>query len=241
VLEDHGTYYMYFSAESGKRDGMCVGVATSKSPRGPFVDSGKPLVCGGGFANIDPCPFDDPKSGKKLLYWGSGFEPIRVRELGGDRLSFAPGSRETAVLWPSRDPYEALIEGAWVAYRDGFYYLFYSGDNCCGDQASYAVAVARSESPLGPFIKRNYMNGGPNSAILQGNARWRAPGHNAVVKDGKGQEWIVYHAIDLKQPYLPGSKTTRRPLLIDRLLYRNGWPEVPGGTPSTAKQSAPTP
>ena len=45
-----------------------------------------------GFVNIDPMAFEDPATGKRLLYWGSGFEPIKVQELGPDRLSFAPGS-----------------------------------------------------------------------------------------------------------------------------------------------------
>ena len=45
-----------------------------------------------GFVNIDPMSFDDPATGKRLLYWGSGFGPIKVRELAPDRISFAPGS-----------------------------------------------------------------------------------------------------------------------------------------------------
>ena len=40
--------------------------------------------------------------------------------------------------------YQRLVEGAWVHRRDGWYYLFYSGDNCCGPNAHYATLVARS-------------------------------------------------------------------------------------------------
>ena len=76
-----------------ERHGLCLAVATASSPAGPFVDMGHPLKCGAGFVNIDPMAFDDPATGKHLLYWGSGFEPIKVQELGPDRMSFAPGSR----------------------------------------------------------------------------------------------------------------------------------------------------
>jgi arabinan endo-1,5-alpha-L-arabinosidase len=41
--------------------------------------------------NIDLMPFDDPKTGKRLLYWGWDSSPIMVQELTEDRVSFAPG------------------------------------------------------------------------------------------------------------------------------------------------------
>ena len=92
----HGaSYVMYYSAKpdtSDERHGLCLGVATANSPRGPFRDIGKPLQCGPGFVNIDPMQYDDPATGKHLLYWGSGFEPIKVQELGADLVSFARGS-----------------------------------------------------------------------------------------------------------------------------------------------------
>ena len=54
---------------------------------------GMPLLLGMGFEYIDPMAFDDPVTGKQFLYWGSGFQPIKVQELGDDRMSFAPGQR----------------------------------------------------------------------------------------------------------------------------------------------------
>ena len=85
-----------------ERHGLCLAVATATLAAGPFVDMGHPLQCGDGFVNIDPMAFDDPATGKRLLYWGSGFEPIKVQELGPDRISFAPGSsRDRAGLRPT--------------------------------------------------------------------------------------------------------------------------------------------
>ena len=119
---------MYFSADPDSGGGLCLAVATADSPAGPFTDVGAPLECGETFTDIDPMAFQDPADGRWWLFWGSGFEPIQVRELAPDGLAFADGSVATPVLEP--DPYleyENLVEGAWVVARDGWYYLFYAG------------------------------------------------------------------------------------------------------------------
>jgi arabinan endo-1,5-alpha-L-arabinosidase len=241
------TYYMYFSADANTLTGLCLAVATSHSPRGPFADSGHPLKCGESFVNIDPMAFDDPHTGKRLLYWGSGFQPIRVQELAPDRISFQPGSRAIDLIPTIKDEnpanYQRLIEGAWMTEHDGYYYLFYSGDNCCGEKAHYAVMVARSKSAVGPFETLAQATGKANSAILEANERWIAPGHNSVIRDAAGQDWIFYHAIDARNRTLKnditGDRDVRRIMLMDRLVYRNGWPVIEKGSPSTTRQQGP--
>ncbi|MEA3038482.1 MAG: arabinan endo,5-alpha-L-arabinosidase [Sphingomonadales bacterium] len=234
VVRHDGRYFLYYSAEpdppaTGPKTGLCLGVATATRPEGPFTDSGRPLQCGEGFVNIDPMAFDDPATGKRLLYWGSGFQPIKVRELAADRISFAPGSAAVNLVPPVKGGgYEALVEGAWVLRRGGYYYLFYSGDNCCGKEAHYAVMVARSRSATGPFEKAP-------RPILAARGRWLAPGHNSLAIDRAGRDWIVYHAIDTQRPGEPVN--TRRVMLIDRIVWRNGWPQVLG--PSEHPQPLP--
>src|SRR5215211_4580423 len=135
---DGATYFMYYSATPDvchePERGHCLAVATATSPAGPFVDMGLPLLLGMGFEYIDPMAYDDPVTGKRLLYWGSGFQPIKVQELADDRVSFAPGSKPLDLIPVIRTEdtaeYQRLVEGAWVIRRDGWYYLFYSGDNC---------------------------------------------------------------------------------------------------------------
>ncbi|HLL71728.1 MAG TPA: glycoside hydrolase family 43 protein [Pyrinomonadaceae bacterium] len=247
-VSQHGdTFYMYYSADPNTLTGLCLAVATARSPQGPFTDIGKPLKCGKSFVNIDPMAFDDPRTGKRLLYWGSGFEPLRVQELAADRVSFKPGSTAREVVFPikNEDPanYQRLVEGAWITHRDGFYYLFFSGDNCCGDKAHYAVMVARSRSATGPFETLAEATGEPQSVILELNTRFIAPGHNSVIRDAAGDDWIVYHAIDAAKrntdTSIAGDRDVRRIMLMDRLLWRRGWPRVEWGSPSTLPKRAP--
>jgi arabinan endo-1,5-alpha-L-arabinosidase len=239
-------YILYFSAKpdaalSDDRQGMCLGVATATSPAGPFTDIGRPLKCGEGFANIDPAEFDDPATGKHWLYWGSGFQPIKVQELSADLLSFAPGSTPKDLVWPNpvKGTFPVLVEGTWVIRHGGWYYLFYSGDNCCGPKANYAVMVARSRTATGPFETLEQATGKPHSIILEKSSRWIAPGHNSTVTDRAGHDWIVYHAVDVRRPRTKSTDevNTRRVMLIDRILWRNGWPLIDG--PSSRPRAHP--
>jgi arabinan endo-1,5-alpha-L-arabinosidase len=232
-----GKYYLYYSAKPDVAlvdgtSGLCLAVATSSRPEGPFVDIGTPLQCGNGFINIDPMAYDDPATGKKLLYWGSGFGPIKVQELADDRVSFATGSRPIDLIdvVKTDDPaqYDRLVEGAWVTRYRGFYYLFYSGDNCCGPNAHYAVMVARSRSATGPFETKAKATGASTSVILSADEKWLAPGHNAVIPDHKGQTWIVYHAVDLNRPReRPTDEiNSRRVMLTSPMQWIDGWPQL---------------
>jgi arabinan endo-1,5-alpha-L-arabinosidase len=83
--------------------------------------------------------------------------------------------------------------------------------------------VARSRRATGPFETL----GRP---ILEARGRWLAPGHNSVITDDRGRDWIVYHAVDTNRPRtLPGDEiNTRRIMLIDRIVWKNGWPVVEG-------------
>jgi arabinan endo-1,5-alpha-L-arabinosidase len=244
VLYDGSRYLMYYSATHDAchdpQRGHCLAVATSESPAGPFVDMGMPLLLGVGFEYIDPMVFVDPKTGKWLLYWGSGFQPIKVQELGPDGMSFAPGSEPVSVIWPNpAGAFPRLVEAAWVIRREGFCYLFYSGDNCCGPDADYGVMVARSTHPMGPFETLEEARGVPHSLMLFRCDRWLAPGHNCIVTDEAGDDWIVYHAIDVNKPRQRQEDeiNSRRILLIDKIEWHEGWPWV--GTPSDEPRPAP--
>ena len=69
-------YFFYYSGNPKAGGGKQIGVATSDSPTGPFVDLGHPIVTDSPTGNgqqIDVDVFTDPVSGKSYLYWGNGY------------------------------------------------------------------------------------------------------------------------------------------------------------------------
>jgi arabinan endo-1,5-alpha-L-arabinosidase len=255
VNEREGRFVMYYSTQIdasqrvNSTDGFCIGMATAPTAAGPFVDVGHPVTCGPSFTTIDPMGFDDPQTGKHLLYWGSAGAPLSVQELAGDRATFASGSVATALVSPrsggAADAYDAgLVEGPWVTFHAPYYYLFFSGNNCCGSGAHYAVMVARATAATGPFEVLTSAGGTSAQPILRAGTTWTAPGHNAIVRDAAGTDWMLYHAIDPAHPYLlPGNTSiSRRPMLLDRVSYVNGWPSVGiSGVPTSTPQTRPAP
>lgn len=208
-------YLLYYSARRFGSAGFAIGVASAPTPTGPFRDRGRPLLTGPRFTTIDPFVYTTPE-GHHLIYWGSNSAPIRVQELSADGMDVV--GRPKPVLFPDEDnEYESLVEGPWLVRRGGFYYLMYSGDACCEPDPHYAVLVARSRSPRGPFTK---YEGNP---ILEANQHFYGPGHNATIRDSDGRDWILYHAFER------GDVTAIRQLLLDPIDWDGGWPSINDG------------
>jgi arabinan endo-1,5-alpha-L-arabinosidase len=237
VVFHNGHYLMYYAASdtSLPGGGSAVGVATSDSPTGPWTDSGSPVVPptphqnGSGAMRWEFDPEVIYANGTSYLYFGSYFGGVFARELTADGLSSIP-STETPIAIDNR------YEGTFIVHRDGWYYFFGSATNCCnGPLTGYAVFAARSRSPLGPFVDRDGRSildarVGGTPVLTQNGNRWVGTGHNAVITDFDGQDWIVYHAVDRNDPYYAGSVGyTKRPALIDPLDWHRGWPVVRGG------------
>ncbi|MBV8901620.1 MAG: family 43 glycosylhydrolase [Verrucomicrobia bacterium] len=239
-----GRYYLYFVVTDANvgDGGSAIGVATSPTPYGPWTDSGGPV------AGPEPGPGTqgaprwtyDPEvleaDGKRYLYFGSYFGGISVRQLSADGLSTDPAT-ERQITIPNR------YEGSRLIKHEGYYYLLVSATNCCNGQLTgYSIFAGRSRSPLGPFVDRegnsllDGLVGGTPVISMNGN-RWVGPGHGDTFTDFAGQLWLVYHAVDQTDPYFvrvnpDGSVTveiTKRPALIDRLEWVDGWPSVRAG------------
>jgi arabinan endo-1,5-alpha-L-arabinosidase len=255
IVYRNGRYYLYYvatdvadavSGEPGCTSDNAIGVATSNSPLGPWVDSGVPVVAprraGGGcnfFWTYDPDVLVT-SSGRALLYYGSYYGGIEARELAADGLSTLPETAK-AITIPNR------YEAANVVEKDGSYYLFASASNCCnGPLTGYQVFAGRSKDPFGPFVDRNGVSlldsrvGGTPVLTLNGN-RWVGGGHSSAFRDASGNWYAAYHAIDRDDPYFEGAVGyTRRPMLIDRLTWNDGWPSVRNGLgASDSRQLAP--
>ncbi len=170
---------------------------------------------------IDPCFFIDPVNNKHLLYYGSAHEPIRVVELAHDGKTFI--SKSLKVLYPGEGTFHKLREAAFVTYNSTWkrYFLWVSGDNTWAEK-SYAVSVFWSSDPLKLFeaIPGEHV-------ILQPNEHWDAPGHNCIIHDAVGNEWIIYHAVDPKDRFIPGTDRFLRKMCMNKIFYSdNGWPYV---------------
>ncbi|XYH93569.1 family 43 glycosylhydrolase [Sorangium sp. So ce1128] len=116
------------------------------------------------------------------------------------------------------------IEAPFVVRRCGYYYLFVSFDRCCsGTESTYNIRVGRSANVLGPYVDRNgtpMLNGG-GTVVVQGEGRWRGPGHNAVLFNGKSA-YNIYHAYDANESGAPK-------LRVSELAWDDaGWP-ISGG------------
>lgn len=232
-----GTYYLYYAFSLWGDPNPGIGVATASRPEGPFTDRGKLFDSDGiGVSNsIDPFYFQDD-DGKSYLFWGS-FHGIYGIQLSGDGLT------TVGEKFPVAD---IQYEAPYIAKRNGYYVFFGSSGTCCeGAFSTYHVKVGRAKSIRGPYVDKDgvdLMSGG-GTALLQANAdgegkRFVGPGHNAVIADDRGRDWIVYHAIDPDDPTLMNG-ASKRPLMIDPLEWKDGWPAVPDGEPGTQPKPGP--
>lgn len=227
-----GRYLLYYSVSVWGDANPGIGVATAEDPAGPFEDEGMLLDSEGiGVANsIDPHLVVD--GGTPYLVWGS-FHGINLVRLSDDGLSVAGEPAEIA-----GDAFEA----PYLVEREGAWWLFVSLGSCCdGADSTYRLAVGRADALEGPYLDRagNDLLDGEGEPLLGASDAWVGPGHNSIVTDDAGQDWILYHAIDPERPRAD-SGATRRPMLIDRLEWDDGWPAVVDGHPTHDDTPAPS-
>lgn len=195
MIERDGNFYMYYSSsgilpDSGGRRSVRISVATSNSPTGPFKEVAPhiPLL---GRAVIDPAPFIDD-DGKAYLYFvadipeNNGVGQIYVVRLADDMIT--PVGEPMPCIQPSQ-VWEGpkWNEGPFVFRVGKWYIMTYSG-NFFGS-ANYALGVATSLSPMGPWDKRD------DNPFMLRYAGMYGTGHNSITPtpDGKGL-LIFFHA-----------------------------------------------
>ncbi|MFN2461372.1 MAG: family 43 glycosylhydrolase [Candidatus Velthaea sp.] len=218
--EFDGRFYIYYVARM--IDGpLSVAVASADHPAGPYVDHG-PLV-GQNDGSIDPMATLD-ENGDRWLIWkedGNSVSrptPIWAQRLGAGGLSVF-GERHELIrndaAWEGH-----VVEAPVIMRRDGWFYMLYSGNACCGAECAYAVGVARSRTLLGPWEKC------PRNPILAGNEAWRCPGHGSVTTDARGRTFFLYHAY----AHASDSVYVGRQVLLDEIRWgADGWPSINNG------------
>ena len=160
---------------------------------------------------------------------GLGASRIVVRTLGPS------GSLDRSDLGPAHHVLTAAggwegdsVEAPTLVYNsmDRYFYLFYSGATYSDDH--YAVGVARSTSPTGPFTRSPY---NPVLSALH-DPHFCGSGHQDITWTPTEGWLIFYHAYTA---HGTGSKCKgARYLMMDQLHWDwpGGWPRVHDGTPS---------
>ena len=205
ALFKNGTYYLYMPLKD-KAGVFRMGVATSKSPVGPFVAEKQPIR---GSFSIDPGMFTDDDGqnymyfggiwGGQLQRWATGKydaaagntdlkqddKPAlapKMARLSADMKQFAEPVRDVVLLDEAGKPIlggdhdRRFFEAAWVFKRDGKYYFTYS----TGD--THFLNYAIGDTPYGPFRYTGHI-----LAPVQG---WTS--HHSVFKF-ENRWWLAYH------------------------------------------------
>jgi beta-xylosidase len=236
ISQYRGRFFIYYAARQ-KSGSLCVAVATARTPLGPYKDHG-PLVCQE-VGSIDGFPVTDERGRRYLLWKEDGNSvskptPIWAQQLSADGTRLVGERREilrNTEAWEKHAslPYGDLIEGPAIIRRNGWFYMFYSGNFCCARECNYMMGVARSRKLLGPWEKN------PRNPILAGNDNWKCPGHGTVVTDPRGRDWLMYHAMHPKDFVYVG-----RQALLDEIKWgADGWPAINEGKGPSERAAAP--
>jgi beta-xylosidase len=219
VIEHNGKFYYYVTAKGGEPyNSRVVGVAVSDSPTGPFVDPiGKPLVSDdmtpngprGWWNDIDPTALVD-QNGQAWLCWGNGscflakLKPNMVEIDGEIKKIDMP----------------RYIEGPWLSYRNGTYYLTYASFGRGGETINYATA---------PSMEAFYEGQGTPQGELTGAAKNSFTIHPGII-DFKGKSYLFYHNATITLDGHAGA-IGRRSVCVDELHYN------PDGTMQPVEQT----
>jgi arabinan endo-1,5-alpha-L-arabinosidase len=220
-----GKFHLYYSVSSFGSNRSCIGhLSRGSLATGSWEEHG-PVICSNTTATdenwnaIDPNVIVD-EAGTPWLSFGSFWSGIKLIQLDqqGARVGM---SLESLANRPSAS---GALEAPFIVHRCGFYYLFVSWDRCCaGVDSTYNIRVGRSASVSGPYVDREgkAMLEGGGTLVLEGDERYRGPGHNAVLFT-ETAAYNVYHSYDADRN---GASTLR---IAELAFDSDGWPVSAG-------------
>lgn len=216
----NGQYVLYYTIGCwGEEWDSGIGVATAKTPEGPFTDQGQLIDSRkiGVQNSIDQFFIRD--KGKNYLVWGS-FSGIYIIQLTDDGLSIMPGAQKQQICGRQ-------AEASYIYKHKGYYYYFGSVGSCCeGARSTYHLMYGRSKSLFGPYLTKSgeRILDGKYDTLIKGDDFVAGPGHNAeFMEDDKKQTWIIYHG------YLRENAHEGRQVFLSQVKWKGGWPYVDGG------------
>lgn len=219
-------YVLYYSMSVWGGEWTCgIGCAIADRPKGPFKDCGMMFRSNGINVQNSIDPFYIEEAGKKYLFWGS-FRGIYAIELSEDGLTVKAGATPVQIAGTA-------YEGTYIHKRGDYYYMFASIGSCCeGLKSTYTTVVGRSKHLLGPYMNKQgeRMLDNRHEILIHKNEAFVGAGHNSeIVADEAGNDWILYHAVSVKNP-------DGRVLMLDKVSWKDGWPMVTGNTPSISAE-----
>ncbi len=227
-----GTYFVYYTARRKSDRKSFIGVATTKDIRKGFTDHG--LIIEWTNEAIDAYVLE--WQGKRYITWKAyGLDKGRTIEILGSELT-DDGLRlkgDVFNLVTAEHNWEAGgIEGQCIVEHDGYLYMFYAGNACCGPRCNYMTGVARSRSIRGPWEKY------ADNPILHGDDAWRCPGHGTLVETPDKRFFYLYHAYNTQSNVYTGRQGMMDEIVWDK---ETGWPAFRYGTTPSLQASAPYP
>ena len=225
------TYYVYYTARRKSDKKSFIGVATTKDIRDGFTDHG--LIVEWTNEAIDAFVIDI--SDELYITWKAyGLDRGRNIEILGAKLSndgLKMAGDVFTLLSAERDNWEAGgIEGQCLVEHDGYIYMFYAGNSCCGRNCNYQTGVARAKSITGPWEKYE------DNPILYGDDRFRCPGHGTLVKTPDSRYFYLYHAYDAAVNVYLGRQGMMDEVIWDK---STGWPAFRYGKTPSLQASSP--
>jgi arabinan endo-1,5-alpha-L-arabinosidase len=198
----NGKYQVYYAASSFGQNQSAIGLATNttldiNSPDYKWQDEGLVIKSEPGFNwnAIDP-NFVLDKDGEPWLAFGSFWSGIKIVKLHKETRKRS--DEDVALHSIASRTAPGAVEAPFIIYREPYYYLFVSFDQCCkGVASTYNIRVGRSENIAGPYEDKEDMPMlyGGGTLLLESDERWKGPGHNAIFQKD-GQDFLVYHAYD---------------------------------------------
>jgi len=240
VVKVNGKYHMYYAFSTWGDPNPGLGLAIADAPAGPFTDQGKLLLSEEVNVpnSIDPFYIED--QGKKFLFWGS-FSNAPTQGTYGVELS--DDGKSVPDLTKKIKVAAGDFEAVMIHKRNRFYYFFGSKESCCeAANSKYNVRVGRSKSLFGPYLDKDgkdLRERNAGTVFVHRTEKIAGPGHNSrLITDSKGNDWILYHAMDVKNATV-STGANRRFLMLDKVLWKNDWPEILNAEPSMDEQEAP--
>ena len=168
-----GNYYLYYCQPSNPD---AEGVATGKSPLGPFIN-GK-VIDTKGISEIDPCVFVDD-DGQAYYIWGQF--TAKIAKMKSNMTEIDLSTVKDSVITEKEHFFH---EGGYMVKRKSIYYFIYA--HMGRANMPTCIGYSTSKSPMGPFKYGGVIV--DNSHCDPGN--WN--NHGSIV-EFKGRWYVFYH------------------------------------------------